>query len=46
VVQRGDGSRFALKSFVELLLGNLHGDLASQARVFGEVYLAHPALAD
>jgi hypothetical protein len=43
MIQRGDGSGFALETFVELGLGNFDGNQAIQAGVFGFVDITHSA---
>ena len=41
VVQRGDGPRFALEPFTELLSGDLDGDVAPGSRVVRAIDLSH-----
>src|SRR5690242_5231668 len=46
VIQRRNRTRFARKTFRELLFGNLNSDIAIQAGVVRAVYLAHAAHPD
>ena len=46
MIQRRDGSRFALEAFTELRGGNFDRHVAIQARVVGAIHLAHAARAD
>jgi hypothetical protein len=46
MIQRRDGSRFALETFAELSLGDFNCDDAVEVRVTGLVNIAHATLAN
>src|SRR6516225_4393769 len=46
MIQRGDGSDFAIKALIKTLPRDLNSNVAARAWVVSAVHLTHPALAD